>query len=103
MYFISATRKNFKVGIVKLPVELLLLQPYKFQTVYLQEEILIRITYCIFIKDRKDAFLNNKMPGDAAFSCSLLSGIYVSCYVKYCFMVSQFRNVTVQECCELLL
>jgi len=32
IYFISVTRKNFKVGVTKLPVKLLLLQPYKFSS-----------------------------------------------------------------------
>ena len=40
---------------------------------------------------------------DAAFSCSMPRGVYVSCYVKYGFMVPQFRTGTIQECCELLL
>jgi len=71
--------------------------------VYVQGQILIRITYYIFIKNKKYVFLNSKTTDDAAFSCSMHRGVYVCCDIKYGFMVLRFRNDTIQDCFELLL
>ena len=76
MYFILVTSKNFKVGIIKLPVKLLLLQPYKFSNSLCSgSNNNKKNTYCTFIKDSKNASLNSKMPDDAAFSRSMPRGV----------------------------
>jgi hypothetical protein len=60
--------------------------------VYAQGQILIRITYYIFIKDKEIFFLNGRIIDDAAFSCSMPRGGSVCCDAKYGFMVLRFRK-----------
>ena len=102
-YFISVTSKNFKVGIIKLPVRPLLLQPYKFSNSLCSGWYINKDNIFHFHQRQEKCFLNSKMPDDAAFSFSMPRGVYVCCDVQYGFMVLRFRNGIVRESCELLL
>jgi len=66
IYFIVVKGKNSLVGIFKLPVKLMLLQPSKYS-----RSVCSRIMYYIFIKDKKNTFLSSILPDAAAFSCSM--------------------------------